>query len=547
MLGNVRSLGLTLMTMTALALAACGPGRVSTLEGFGETSEDDPSADGPTNPDLGGGGECIAADFGAAPTFEYAAFLDDSYGDDFDDICGDVDGPDLGVRWVAPSSQLYRASMFSEAGSTLALLEGQDCDGPLIACDALSWPAELQFEATAGQSYVFMIDANGSDDYVELFVEPVGSGGGQCPHEVVDSAPTEIEGTTIDGTFQFGSPCGGENAPERTILFIPPFDGEYWLSTVGSDFDTVLYVHDGECGGPLIECNDDSNGLHSELLLELEGGRPYTVVVDGFGEQAGFYQLYVEPTGEPPPPPDPVCEDADLLPSETSVALSWPSLEDSGDLNQLCSALGAERRFRWVAPETGEYVFASDGNNPAALSVFPQGCPGDWLCAAGAMDPELTTFVEAGQEVFVVVDWEPEFGGAMELTIDPEGVIVPGCGEPLPEGVPTQVAGTTGNAGDDYMGQCASNPTPEREYWWAAPATGNYRISLEGSAYDTLLYVRDGGCDGPELGCNDDTVTMFGIELWSSLELELEAGQTISIFVDGYSGSGSFELAITEL
>jgi len=61
------------------------------------------------------------------------------------------------------------------------------------------------------------------------------------------------------------------------------------------------------------------------------------------------------------------------------------------------------------------------------------------------------------------------------------------------------------------------------------------------------MYIRDGGCDGAELGCSDDTVTQLGLQLWSSLELDLSAGQTVSIFVDGYNGTGEFELTITQL
>ncbi|MCA9686954.1 MAG: hypothetical protein KC457_32610, partial [Myxococcales bacterium] len=41
--------------------------------------------------------------------------------------------------------------------------------------------------------------------------------------------------------------------------------------------------------------------------------------------------------------------------------------------------------------------------------------------------------------------------------------------------------------------------------------------------------------------------TAAGIELWSTLVLDLQAGQTISIFVDGFNGSGSFQLAINQL
>ena len=81
---------------------------------------------------------------------------------------------------------------------------------------------------------------------------------------------------------------------------------------------------------------------------------------------------------------------------------------------------------------------------------------------------------------------------------------------------------------------------PEREFWWTAPATGTYVIDTSGSSYDTLIFVREGGCNGLELACNDDTPQ----DLTSAVQVDLVAGQIISIFVDGFSGTGSFNLHI---
>ncbi len=109
---------------------------------------------------------------------------------------------------------------------------------------------------------------------------------------------------------------------------------------------------------------------------------------------------------------------------------------------------------------------------------------------------------------------------------------------------PVTVEGTTVAAGDQHMGSCASGPAPEREFLWTAPTTGSVRISLAGSDFDTMLYVRADECGGPELACSDDSLSEFGAELWSELVVELEAGQRIAIFVDGYNGAGSFVLTI---
>ena len=145
----------------------------------------------------------------------------------------------------------------------------------------------------------------------------------------------------------------------------------------------------------------------------------------------------------------------------------------------------------------------------------------------------------AGQELLIVCEY-PD-GSPVELTIEEVGTM--GCGQALPAGVPVSTMGTTNGSGDDFTGSCAFNPAPEREFWWTAPATGTYRIDTIGSSYDTLLHVRNGGCEGNELACDDDA----GGNLASLVTVDLLEGQTISIFVDGFNGPGSFVLNINAL
>jgi hypothetical protein len=64
-----------------------------------------------------------------------------------------------------------------------------------------------------------------------------------------------------------------------------------------------------------------------------------------------------------------------------------------------------------------------------------------------------------------------------------------------------------------------------------------------------VLYVRSGGCAGGELACNDDTVgcgTASGSNHGSRLTMDVVAGQTYFVVVDGYNGkSGNFSLTVT--
>jgi hypothetical protein len=302
----------------------------------------------------------------------------------------------------------------------------------------------------------------------------------------------------------------------------------------------MLHVFDGYCGGSLLGCNDDTFDVQSEVIVDFVAGNVYTIVVDGWGSSAGNYQLNVELIDGVD-----LCDDIEFLDSDVPTGAAWPSGFDAGNVFQQCSFAPFERRFSWYPPADGVYQVSQDaGDLFSGLSVVLGGCAGDGvLCQPGNEPIVFEAF--AGQEIVFVSEWDfgPPTDISLLVQLFNDG---PGCGNQLPSQVPVVIGGSTNSAGDQHDGSCSSSAVNEVEYWWTAPATGSYLLSLDGSNYDTLMYVRSGGCDGPELGCNDDTFDGQQVYLWSSLELDLVAGQTISIFVDGYSGTGSYQLSITE-
>jgi hypothetical protein len=83
---------------------------------------------------------------------------------------------------------------------------------------------------------------------------------------------------------------------------------------------------------------------------------------------------------------------------------------------------------------------------------------------------------------------------------------------------------------------------PDATFLFTAPSTNLYTIDTFGSAFDTVLYVRDAACDGAELACNDDSLGTRQ----SQVTEPLTAGQSIVIVVDGYStASGAFRLNVS--
>ena len=89
-----------------------------------------------------------------------------------------------------------------------------------------------------------------------------------------------------------------EAGSDRAFTYQAPEAGNYLVHTVGSQFDTVLSVFDGPCGGNRIVCNDDAlgwdpEGGESAVKVELTAGQEVTIVVDSFGSSGGEFTLAI--------------------------------------------------------------------------------------------------------------------------------------------------------------------------------------------------------------------------------------------------------------
>lgn len=108
--------------------------------------------------------------------------------------------------------------------------------------------------------------------------------------------------------------------------------------------------------------------------------------------------------------------------------------------------------------------------------------------------------------------------------------------------LPAVAMGTTSEMGNDTAPICTLANAADVAFEWTAPATGSYRISTEGSMFDTVLYAFL-GCGTDQVACNDDA----GMLATSELLLDLEVGQTVIAVVDGFNAVGPFVLTIDAL
>jgi hypothetical protein len=111
------------------------------------------------------------------------------------------------------------------------------------------------------------------------------------------SSPFFWTGSTIGYTNEAGEllPCAGIS---NTAWFtFPGVAGPAVVDTFGSNYDTVLAAYSGPVGATstgqltLLACNDDFNGLQSQVTFPVAAGTQYYLQVGGFFGGQGNVKL----------------------------------------------------------------------------------------------------------------------------------------------------------------------------------------------------------------------------------------------------------------
>ncbi|WP_437784086.1 MXAN_6577-like cysteine-rich protein [Sorangium sp. So ce1097] len=205
----------------------------------------------------------------------------------------------------------------------------------------------------------------------------------------------------------------------------------------------------------------------------------------------------------------------------------------------------SERIYAFTAATAGVYSFnsAGSGYNVVLALLDAAGCA-ELACNADPGAAVVTADLATGQTVYVVVDGADGETGTFELNITRQSA--PSCpAGTLASAVPQTITGSTvgrpNSVTPTATTECGAVESADAGYAFTAPVTGDYVFDTYGSAFDTVLHVRDGSCRGPQLACNDDT----RIEQ-SEVTVTLEAGQTVVVVVDGFrnTSAGAFTLNV---
>ncbi len=238
------------------------------------------------------------------------------------------------------------------------------------------------------------------------------------------------------------------------------------------------------------------------------------------------------------------CWDLESADGVLPIVVQGSTLGASDDALGSCGQFVApDFTFGFEAPFDGEFVFDTSGSSFDTVLYVEEGVCGDELACNDdfiGLRSRLVLELDAGEQVSVVVDGiDGGAAGPFSLRIDE--YVAPTCtGTPIPGALPKVMLGNTSGGLDEHAGGCGGAGSPDHLYRFVAPGPGLYRIHTLGSAFDTVLYAWS-ECDGPELACSDDA----NLELQSELFVELAAGQTIYVIVDGLAGAaGAYQLNV---
>jgi hypothetical protein len=346
------------------------------------------------------------------------------------------------------------------------------------------------------------------------------------------------------------------NTPSRSVwwTWTALTDGPASVSTVGSDFDTVLAVYTGTDLANLTSVaeDDDSGASHTSVAsFTAVAGTAYAIAVDGFGGAVGNIALRVTAAGTATAPPNDNFAARTVL-TGTAVTVAGQTIgatAQAGEPAHAGSAAAHSVWWTWTAPASGSVRVTTSGSDFDTVLGIYTGLAVNALTAVaaddqgGGNDTSAVTFqVTAGTAYQIAVDGYHGAAGHVVLSLQAGG----GGGAPAndnfagrtvltgnsPSATGSNVAATSETGEPAHFGMPASHSL----WWsWQAPASGLLVIDTAGSAFDTVLAVYTGlnlSTLVPVVG-NDDA----GGLLTSRISFPVTVGVAYRIALDGFGGS----------
>ena len=178
-----------------------------------------------------------------------------------------------------------------------------------------------------------------------------------------------VNSNNADATAETNEPNHyGLTAAEVSVWYrwTAPSSGNYYFSTLGSDFDTVMAAYTGGTLDALtqIASNDQYNSDTSQISFSATANTVYFIAVDGYYGDVGDVTLSWG-TALPPPANDNFV-DAQIV-SGASGTTNGTNVSATTETNEPnhngLTVAGASVWYRWTAPSSGNYYFSTLGSD----------------------------------------------------------------------------------------------------------------------------------------------------------------------------------------
>ena len=447
--------------------------------------------------------------------------------------------------------------VLESGGDEIARDATRDAQAVAQACPARSGPHQIVVGMVSGEggyslaAWTAPVSSESLGRTTTRMVEGIG---GTC------SAPIELElGQTVTGDTRQGAQnlrgsCSAGLAQEQ-VYRIQVDQVSKFSASVLTTFDGALYLQQ-ECGGRQSEvaCNDDAPGSsRSEIEATLQPGT-YYLVVDGYAEEAGEYELTAVAT--PLRNVQEVCGDAQRLTPGRPVTGTTRGSANYFQASCAGGSRSSDRVFRLEVPRRSRVRLRQQTDHDGSLYVR-RACDDpatEVICNDDFRDQKhaLIAGIYDGGEYYVYTDgFSPSQTGSFTLTAElaPEAGDASGadvCRAPATVGAGASARLDTFTERDTATGSCGGAGAPDVVRRVEVKSRSRMRVSVREPEFNGYVYLRR-ACDeaGSELVCMP---LPLGRE--TALDVEVDPGEYF-LYVDGATpesfGSARLEVRLDDL
>ncbi len=461
--------------------------------------------------------------------------------------------------WTAPASGVVTLSTVGSTFDTLLAVYTGEAVTNLTSVAANDdaggqRTSQLTFNAAVGVAYQIAVDGFGgtSGDAV-LNLSLVGGSAAPVNDTFANAlaltgANASTTGRNTGASAQAGEPAHAGLAATNSVwwTWTAPASGGVTVSTVGSDFDTVLAVYTGASVNALTPVADDdqSGGDNTSLLnFTAVAGTTYRLAVDGYQSAAGNIVLNLAPGGGAPGNDNFAA--ATVLTGAT-VTTSGANTNATAEADEPAHAGSVATRslwWAWTAPLTGPVQVDTVGSSfDTVLGIYTGTVVGSLTTvasdddSAGNRTSKALFNATSGTVYRIAVDGFFGTAGTVALQIAVTGTA------PANDNFANRIVLTgadfsttavnlnaTAESGEPAH---AGTPAAKSLWWrWTAPSAGRVEIRTTGSSINTRLAIYTG------TAVNALTAVVANNDEPGAVAFTAAAGTTYQIAVDGFNGA----------